>query len=147
MNATHPVPTVDILIETELDGEPAVVVIERRHPPLGLALPGGFVDAGETLAAAARREAREETSLDVELSELFHNYSDPNRDDRLHTISAVFIARPTSPITELRGADDAKNARVVRLSDVGTELVFDHATILSDYKHYRQTGERPPPDR
>ena len=83
-----PLPTVDILIEMPGGG---VVLIERKFPPPGWAVPGGFVDAGETLAAAARREAREETSLDVELCELFHCYSDPRRDPRRHTVSTVFI--------------------------------------------------------
>lgn len=147
MNVAHPAPTVDILIATEIDGDPAVVVIERRHEPVGMALPGGFVDVGETVAAAARREAQEETSLVVELVELFHVYSDPRRDARLHSISTVFIARPQTPMTELRGADDAKNARVVRVSELGPELVFDHAVIVSDYRRYLETGERPPPER
>ena len=90
----NPFPTVDIIIEI-LDGRrrPGVVLIERRNPPLGWALPGGFVDYGETLEAAAIREAREETSLDVELIGQLGTYSDPSRDPRFHTVSTVFLAR------------------------------------------------------
>src|SRR5690349_4539292 len=84
-----PKPTVDVIIEVA----GGIVLIERRNPPHGWAIPGGFVDEGETLAHAAKREAREETSLEVQLTELFHCYSDPKRDARLHTISTVFLGR------------------------------------------------------
>src|SRR4051812_34308828 len=99
----NPIPTVDAIIELG-DG---IVLIERRGEPPGWALPGGFVDEGEWLADACVREAKEETTLDVTLIELFHVYSNPARDARKHTVSTVFIARATgTPV----GADDAKDA-------------------------------------
>jgi 8-oxo-dGTP diphosphatase len=134
-----PLPTVDIIIE--LDGN--IVLIERRYEPLGWAIPGGFVDAGETLAEAARREAKEETSLDVDLVELFHCYSDPARDPRRHTVSTVFIARGHGTP---RADDDAKGIALHAQADL-PPLAFDHATILADYFEYKATGRRPPPDR
>jgi 8-oxo-dGTP diphosphatase len=136
----NPVPTVDIIIE--IDGR--IVLIERKNDPVGWALPGGFVDYGETLATAARREAKEETELDVDIVELFHMYSDPSRDARLHTISAVFIARGSG---EPVGADDAAIARLFAPDELPDPLVFDHALIVKDYYRYRDTGERPPADR
>ena len=136
----NPTPTVDIIIE--VDG--GVVLIERRNPPGGWALPGGFVDEGDSVSGAAVREAREETSLDVRLLEQFHCYSDPQRDPRQHTISIVFIARAVGPP---RGADDAREARVFAPESLPSALVFDHAQILDDYLHYRRTGERPHPTR
>lgn len=137
----RPAPTVDILIEMADGG---IVLVERRFPPLGWALPGGFVDYGETLAQAARREAKEETSLEVELLELFHCYSDPARDPRRHTVSTVFLARGRG---EPRAADDAKSVGVFRKGGLPSPIVFDHARILDDYFHYRATGQRPAPDR
>ena len=139
----NPIPTVDVLIE--LDGRPGTLVfIERKHTPLGWALPGGFVDEGEWIADAAVREAKEETGLDVELIELFHVYSNPRRDDRKHTVSTVFIARATG---EPVGSDDAADARVARPDGLPGPLVFDHGLIVSDYLAYRATGKRPPPRR
>jgi 8-oxo-dGTP diphosphatase len=138
-----PAPTVDVLIEMETDGKPALVFIERRHEPLGWAIPGGFVDEGETVAAAARREALEETELEVELSELFHVYSDPSRDPRRHTMSVVFIGTATGTP---RGADDAARAAIFPIDEL-PDLVFDHGTIVTDYLRYRDTGARPPVER
>lgn len=139
----NPAPTVDLLIE--LDGHPGeLVFVERAHPPLGYALPGGFVDEGEWAADAAVREAKEETGLDVELVELFHVYSDPARDARRHTMSTVFIARARgTPV----GGDDAARAIACRPDALPAPLVFDHPRIVADYQHYRATGERPPPRR
>mgnify|MGYP003375960145 CR=1 FL=1 len=138
----NPTPTVDVLIE--LDDRPGtLVLIERRNPPQGWALPGGFVDEGEWLADAAIREAKEETGLDVELRELFHAYSDPARDPRSHTVSTVFVARAAGAPA---GSDDAARAEVFAL-DALPPLVFDHATIVADYAAYRATGRRPPPRR
>jgi 8-oxo-dGTP diphosphatase len=138
-----PAATVDVLIE--LDGRPgALVFVERGHEPLGWALPGGFVDAGELLADAAVREAREETGLEVELVELFHCYSDPARDPRRHTASTVFIGRAAG---EPVGGDDAARAVVAPADAPPGRLVFDHATIVADYLAYRRTGTRPPPRR
>lgn len=139
----NPAPTVDLLIEIEgRDGE--LVFIERANEPTGYALPGGFVDEGEWVADAAVREAKEETGLEVELIELFHVYSDPARDARKHTMSTVFIARARgTPV----GGDDAARAIVCRPDALPAPLVFDHALIVRDYQHYKQTGHRPPPRR
>jgi 8-oxo-dGTP diphosphatase len=137
----NPIPTVDILIEMDGGG---IVLIRRQNEPAGWALPGGFVDEGETLAAAARREAKEETGLDVELVELFHCYSDPRRDARKHTISALFIGRASGTP---QGSDDAAEAIVVGLDALPSPIVFDHPLMLSDYATYRRTGRRPPPER
>ncbi len=121
----NPVPTVDIIIEV---GE-RIVLIERRNPPPGWALPGGFVDYGESFEAAARREAREETGLEVEGLAQFHTYSDPGRDPRLHTASTVFIGQATGTP---RAGDDAARARLFTAEEL-PPLAFDHATILADY--------------
>lgn len=127
----NPVPTVDIIIETETEmGEKGIVLISRKNPPHGWALPGGFVDYGESLETAAVREAKEETSLDVELVRQFHSYSDPSRDPRQHTITTVFIARADgSPVA----ADDAREAVIITGSTLPGDIVFDHADILKDY--------------
>lgn len=132
----NPLPTVDILIEIDS----GVVLIERKNPPHGWAIPGGFVDYGESLETAAVREAKEEISLDVELVEQLHSYSDPKRDARGHTISTVFIA--TAKGTP-KGADDAKNAAIFSEGSLPSPLVFDHAQILKDYFRYKKTGARP----
>lgn len=139
----NPKVTVDIIIElAEAPGH--VVFIVRKNPPQGLALPGGFVDQGEWVADAAVREAKEETGLDVELTELFHVYSDPGRDVRHHTVSAVFLGRATGqPI----GGDDAASCLVCAPDALPQPLVFDHATIIADYLAYRRHGTRPPPRR
>lgn len=128
----NPIPAVDIIIELE---ERGVVLVERRNAPQGWALPGGFVDYGESLEAAARREAEEETSLRVENLRQFRAYSDPARDPRHHTISVVFIA---SAQGEPKGGDDAKRARVFRLNDLPDDIVFDHTAILEDYGRYKE---------
>ena len=121
-----------------------VVLVRRRFPPPGWALPGGFVEAGESAAAAAQREFREETGLPVDLVELFHVYADPARDPRGPTLSAVFIGRASGVPA---GADDAAEARVFPLDALPSPVAFDHALILSDYRRYRRDGSRPPPDR
>jgi len=139
----NPTPTCDILIELA-DKPGTLVFIERKNPPHGFALPGGFVDEGEFVADAAVREAKEETGLDVQLVELFHVYSDPERDPRKHTMSAVYIATASgTPV----GADDAARCIVCKPDELSSPLVFDHATIVSDYVTYRATGKRPPPRR
>ncbi len=124
----NPYLTVDIIIET---GDGGVVLIERNNPPLGWALPGGFVDYGETLEGAAMREAREETSLDVRLVRQFHAYSDPGRDPRQHNVTVVYIARPVSGA--LRARDDAGRAGVFTRDALPSPVAFDHADILDDY--------------
>lgn len=143
MTHRNPVPTCDLLIELA-DQAGTLVFVERKHEPLGFALPGGFVDDGEWVADAAVREAKEETGLDVTLVELFHVYSDPTRDPRKHTISTVFIARAAG--TPVAG-DDAARCIVSAPSELPGPLVFDHATIVTDYLEYRRTGQRPPPRR
>jgi 8-oxo-dGTP diphosphatase len=137
-----PALTVDVVIElTDRPGRP-VVLIERRNPPPGWALPGGFVDVGESLEQAAVREAREETGLDVRLTALLGCYSDPARDPRGHTASAVYVG-------EARGApvaqDDARAVRVCAIDALPARLAFDHARILADYLRFRATGARPAP--
>lgn len=126
MTVRKPVPTVDIIIKCG-DG---VVLIKRRNPPEGWALPGGFVDYGETLEQAAVREAKEETGLDVRLLRQFHTYSDPERDARQHTITTVYVAEAEGiPL----GGDDAREARVFGQDDLPEPIVFDHRKILEDF--------------
>jgi 8-oxo-dGTP diphosphatase len=136
-----PLATVDVIIER--DGQ--IVLVRRRHPPLGWALPGGFVDPGESVAQAARREAKEETGLDVALTELLGVYSDPKRDPRGHyTISTVFIGQASgTPV----GGDDAAGARFVAVDALPPDIAFDHATIIDDYRRLRAGLGRPPVDR
>jgi len=123
---------VDLIIELEGD---RIVLIRRRNPPHGWALPGGFLEYGESLEAAAVREAKEETGLDVELIHQLHTYSDSSRDPRGHTVSTVFIARARGTP---RAGDDAGDVRVVSLSQLPSPLAFDHEKILADYLAYRQ---------
>lgn len=123
-----PLLTVDIIIR--LGGPARVVLIRRANPPEGWALPGGFVDIGETVEEAAVREAREETGLDVMLLRQFHVYSDPRRDPRGHTASVVFIAQAEG---DPCGSDDAREAQVFDLARLPAPLAFDHARILADY--------------
>jgi len=134
-----PLLTVDAIIETP----GGIVLIERRNPPHGWAIPGGFVDLGESLSHAVKREAMEETSLEIELLEQFFAYSDPTRDPRGPTVSVVFVAHSSGTP---RAADDAKNVKVYRLEDL-PPLAFDHALILADYKIWKETGRRPGPTR
>jgi ADP-ribose pyrophosphatase YjhB (NUDIX family) len=128
----NPVPTVDIIIEYRDLG---VVLIRRAKPPWGWALPGGFVEYGETLEEAARREAREETGLEVELLGQFHAYSEPHRDPRQHTITMVFVARGHG---DPRAADDAQDLAVFPPENPPEPMAFDHARILADYVKVRQ---------
>ena len=135
-----PLLTVDIVIEMlDRPGKP-IVLIERKHPPYGWALPGGFVDVGERLERAAIREAREETSLNVQLVALLGCYSDPRRDERGHTVSAVYVAAASGVA---RAQDDAKQLDFFNVGEY-PELVFDHARILADYLQYRRTGQVAP---
>jgi 8-oxo-dGTP diphosphatase len=127
----NPLVTVDIVIEIN-DG---IVLIERKNPPHGWALPGGFVDYGESLEATAVREAKEETSLDVKLYEQFHTYSDPDRDPRHHSITTVYIAKGTGiPKAE----DDAKRMGVFTEQALPAPIVFDHEKIIADYFQYKK---------
>ena len=132
----NPYLTVDIIIRVQ----GGIVLIKRKNPPLGWALPGGFVDYGESLEAAAMREAREETGLRICLVRQMHTYSDPKRDPRHHTVSTVFIAEGAGV---LRAGDDAAKARVFDPADLPKPLVFDHAQILSDYVKFTTEAVHP----
>ncbi len=131
MSYKHPAVAVDIIIELP---DHNLVLIERKNPPMGWALPGGFVDYGESLESAAVREAREETSLEVELLAQFHTYSQPDRDPRGHCISTVFLARADGTP---QAADDAKNCGVFAKDDLPHNMAFDHRQILEDYLENR----------
>jgi 8-oxo-dGTP diphosphatase len=132
----NPLPAVDIVIACG----GGIVLVKRKNPPHGWALPGGFVESGETLEAAAVREAFEETGLKVVLREQFHSYSDPERDPRRHTISTVFLADAKGIPA---GADDALEARVFPWNGLPAPLCFDHGKILGDVKRYLESGKRP----
>ena len=122
----NPLPTVDLIIEFD-DG---IILIKRKNPPDGWALPGGFVEYGESIESASIREAREETGLDVELVRQFHTYSAPKRDPRHHTITTVFVARAHG--RPLAG-DDAKEIGIFRRENLPDQIAFDHRDIINDY--------------
>lgn len=140
MNHHNPAPTVDIIIELSDRSERPIVLIERKNTPYGWAIPGGFIDYGESAETAAIREAKEEVSLDVELVEQFQVYSEPNRDPRQHTLAIVFIAKATG---QPQAADDAKNIGIFHAWEIPTSLCFDHDRIIKDYWRYRHYGIRP----
>jgi len=134
----NPYPTVDVVIE--LEG--GIVLVRRRNPPPGWAIPGGFVDYGESAESAAVREAREETGLDVALETLLGVYSEPDRDPRFHTLTTVYVASASGlPV----GGDDAAEARVFDPRDLPRPMAFDHASIVSDYLEWKLTGRLPRP--
>jgi len=123
-----PYVTTDIIIEI---GGKGIIVIERTNPPFGWALPGGFVDRGESLETAARREAKEETAMDLEDLKQFHTYSDPSRDPRFHTVTTVFTAKGVG--TPCAG-DDAKGLKVVAFGELRKlAYAFDHNQVIDDY--------------
>jgi len=129
----NPFPTVDIIIE--ING--GIILIERKNPPLGWALPGGFVDYGESLEDAAIREAIEETSLEISNLRLLGCYSDPSRDSRMHTISAVYVAKGNGlPCA----TDDAAELKIFAMNDIPGQLCFDHSRILADYLRKKKAG-------
>lgn len=132
-----PLLAADALIQLiDQPGRP-FVLIERKYPPFGWAIPGGFVDVGETLESAAIREAKEETCLDVTLTALLGLYSNPKRDTRNHTVTAVYVAEATGlPMA----ADDAKNFGIFTFDHLPEQLAFDHAQVLADFKQFRLTG-------
>ncbi len=125
-NRKNPIPTVDIIIKYK----GSIILIKRKKPPEGWALPGGFVDYGETLESAAVREAKEETGLDIELIRQFHTYSDPKRDPRHHTITTVYIAKGNGMPA---AGDDAKEISIVQKDTLPKQIAFDHREILTDY--------------
>jgi len=129
-----PALTVDAVIELTDRPDRPIVLIERLNPPHGWALPGGFVDIGETVEQATVREALEETSLEIELVSLLGVYSDPRRDPRGHTVSVVYVASASG---QPRAQDDAKNIGIYSPDSV-PELVFDHAGVLRDYRLWRE---------
>lgn len=122
----NPILTVDVIIETG----GGIVLIDRKNPPFGWAIPGGFVDYGEMIEDAVRREAKEETGLDIDHVRQFHTYSDPKRDLRHHTVTVMFIA--TASGTPKAG-DDAGKAEVFTRETLPEKIAFDHRQILEDY--------------
>jgi 8-oxo-dGTP diphosphatase len=129
--------TADVIIEMALLDDNPIILIERKYEPYGWAIPGGFVEVGETVAQGAIREAREETCLDVDLDILLGIYSDPKRDFRGHTACAVFIGNASGkPVA----ADDAKDIALFDPFDIDVELAFDHRQIIEDYCDYRRHG-------
>lgn len=125
-NHKIPYPTVDLIIEID----EGIILIRRKNRPFGWALPGGFVDYGESLEAAAVREAKEETCLDVRLVRQFHSYSEPDRDERFHTITTVFIATADGVP---KAADDAADIGIFKRDSLPEDIAFDHREILMDY--------------
>jgi ADP-ribose pyrophosphatase YjhB (NUDIX family) len=125
-NLGNPIPTVDLIIEYN----EGIILIKRKNPPEGWALPGGFVDYGESLEAAAVREAKEETGLNVELLRQFRAYSDPKRDPRHHTITIVFIAKAKGKAI---AGDDAKEIGIFHKNTLPDQIAFDHRDIINDY--------------
>jgi ADP-ribose pyrophosphatase YjhB (NUDIX family) len=122
----NPFITVDIIIEISR----GIILIKRKNPPHGWAIPGGFVDCGESLEDCARREAKEETGLDIKLRRQFHTYSNPARDPRHHTVSTIFIATAAGIP---KAGDDAKEAVVFNRESLPEDIAFDHRKILEDY--------------
>jgi len=136
-----PLLTADIIIELQVENKMQIVLIERLNPPYGWAIPGGFVDKGESVETAAIREAKEETGLDVRLNCLLGCYSQPDRDPRFHTASLVYIASAEGmPVA----GDDAKTTRLFALDEIDVTLAFDHRQIIDDYRHYKKSGEIKP---
>jgi len=131
---------VDLIIELEAG---RILLIRRGNPPPGWALPGGFVEYGETLEAAAIREAKEETGLEVELRQQFHTYSDPRRDPRGHTVSTVFLARARGTA---QAGDDAAGVGLFSLEELPSPLAFDHDRVLADYRAFKSGRRHVPID-
>jgi ADP-ribose pyrophosphatase YjhB (NUDIX family) len=126
MSHRNPLPTVDIIIETDK----GIVLIKRTNPPHGWAIPGGFIEYGESAEQAAQREAEEETGLHIEHIKQFHTYSDPDRDPRFHTISVVFSARAQGTP---RPDSDAIDVGIFNENNLPDQIVFDHRKILDDF--------------
>jgi 8-oxo-dGTP diphosphatase len=126
----NPLLTVDMIIEVPGKPHPRIVLVKRRNPPHGWALPGGFVDYGETVEEAAVREALEETGLEIRIDRQFHSYSEPSRDPRGHMVSVVFLAKAEGTP---KGGDDASEARAFSPDQLPQDIVFDHPGIIQDY--------------
>lgn len=126
----NPFPTVDIIIEYK----GGIILVKRKNQPFGWALPGGFVDYGESLEESAVREAREETGLDIDIIRQFHTYSAPDRDPRFHTVTTVYIAKAEGNIA---AGDDALDAALFKKDNLPDNIVFDHRKILEDYFNKR----------
>ncbi|MEO0205848.1 MAG: NUDIX hydrolase [candidate division WOR-3 bacterium] len=126
MSKSNPFPTVDIIIEVEN----GIILIKRKNPPYGWAIPGGFIEYGESAESAAIREAKEETNLDVFDLKQFHVYSDPKRDPRFHTISVVFTAKGKGTP---KAKDDAIEIEIFNKNNLPEDIAFDHRKILDDY--------------
>ncbi len=129
--------TADGIVEVYIDGIfKGIVLIERLNPPHGTALPGGFMDIGETIEHCLKREMSEEIGLDVEIVELLGLYSDPSRDPRFHTVSAVYVCKASALP---QAGDDAKSTKVIKLGDlIKEQFVFDHQKIIDDYLAQKQ---------
>ena len=131
-----PFTTIDAIIELK----EGIVLIQRSNPPFGWALPGGFVDYGESLEDAVKREAKEETNMDLVEIEQFHTYSDPKRDPRFHTVGTIFIAKAKG---RPKAGDDAKGLKIVKYEDLlKLDYAFDHKKIIKDYLEYKKTKDR-----
>jgi len=138
---TPPIAADTIIELVDRPGRP-IVLIERKYPPPGYAIPGGFMDVGETVEQAAVREALEETGLHVRLTVLLGVYSDPARDPRGQTVSVVYVAEAEG---EPEAHDDARALAIYPLDALPSPLAFDHARILDDYRRWRETGGLPGP--
>ena len=146
MEYRNPTPTTDVIVyRTSTEKHTEILLIERTNPPYGWALPGGFVDEGEMVEAAAVREVLEETNLTIQLQSLLYVYSNPKRDTRQHNLSVVFTSNVSwEESLNAKGGDDAKQAHFFPLQSLPA-LVFDHAEIIEDFVRFIKTADRPNP--